>query len=133
MWRLSKKSYSCPILYLRMIRAYWQRLHQRFKIVPYQTTKLLYLKKKENEDNNRDKRILSIEEMYDTILRVHIEHNHVRRDGLHKRLSEEYHGVTEKACVLFLANCEECHLERNRVEEIGLTTNDLTDFFAFRR
>ena len=25
------------------------------------------------------------------------------------------------------------HLERNRVEEIGLTTNDLTDFFAFRR
>ena len=30
-----------------------------------------------------------------TILRVHIEHNHVRRDGLHKRLAEEYHDVTE--------------------------------------
>eukprot|EP00800_Vazella_pourtalesii_P011706 TRINITY_DN2821_c0_g1_i2.p1 TRINITY_DN2821_c0_g1~~TRINITY_DN2821_c0_g1_i2.p1 ORF type:complete len:470 (+),score=58.69 TRINITY_DN2821_c0_g1_i2:459-1868(+) len=103
---------SDPIPQDRSGRIRWQRLHQRFKIVPYQTTKLLYLKKKENEDNNRDKRILSIEEMYDTILRVHIEHNHVRRDGLHKRLSEEYHGVTEKACVLFLANCEECHLRK---------------------
>ena len=44
--------------------------------------------------------MLSIEEMYDTILRVHIQHYHVRRDSLHKRFPEEYHGVTEEACVL---------------------------------
>ena len=31
---------------------------------------------------------------------------------MHKRLSEEYHGVTEKACVLFLADCEEYHLRK---------------------
>ena len=31
---------------------------------------------------------------------------------MHKRLLEEYHGVTEKACVLFLASCEECHLRK---------------------
>ena len=101
-----------PLPQDRAGRIRWQRLHQRFKIVTYQTTKLLYLKKKEGADYSRDKRILSIEEMYGTILRVHIEHNHVRRDGLHKRLAEEYHGVTEKACVLFLASCAECHLRK---------------------
>ena len=89
----------------------WQRLHQRFKIMPRQTTKLLYLKKKGGADHSRDKRIRPIAEMYDSILRVHIKHNHIQRDGLHKRLLEEYHCVTEKACVL-LASCEECHLRK---------------------
>ena len=67
----------------------------------------------ENEgEHSQDKRVLSIEEQYDIIQRVHLEHNHVRRDGLHKRLVQEYHGITEKACVLFLASCEECHLRK---------------------
>ena len=34
--------------------------------------------------------------VYDTILRVRIMHNHIRRDGLHMRLLEEYHDVTIK-------------------------------------
>ena len=94
------QSMSGPLPQDRAGRIRWQRLRQRFKIVPYQTTKLLYLKKKEGADHSRDKRILSIEEMYDTMLRVHIEHNHVRRDGLHKRLLEEYHGDRESVCSL---------------------------------
>ena len=44
-------------------RICWQKLHQRFKVVPYQTTKLLYLKKKEGADHSRDNQIVSTEEM----------------------------------------------------------------------
>ena len=48
-------SMSGPLPLDRAGRIRWQRLHQRFKIVPYQTTKLLYLKKKEGADHSRDK------------------------------------------------------------------------------
>eukprot|EP00800_Vazella_pourtalesii_P023041 TRINITY_DN9189_c0_g1_i2.p1 TRINITY_DN9189_c0_g1~~TRINITY_DN9189_c0_g1_i2.p1 ORF type:complete len:109 (+),score=10.65 TRINITY_DN9189_c0_g1_i2:159-485(+) len=74
----------------------WQRLHQRFKIMPRQTTKLLYLKKKGGADHSRDKQILDIEEMYDAILRVLSEHNHLRREGYNTRLLEEYHSATDR-------------------------------------
>ena len=85
MRRLSREFNTCLGLYLRIERA-----HLLVEVTPA-IQKLLYLKKKEGADHSRDKRILSIEKMYDTILRVHIEHNHVRRDGCHKRLLEQYH------------------------------------------
>ena len=115
MQRSSKKSYiyiyiyiSEPILQNKTGQVHWKRMHQLFKTVHYQT-KHSYLKRKVR--NSRNKCLLSIEAMYDTILRV-FEDNHIRRDGLHKILAEEYHGVTEKACVFFLANCKECHLRK---------------------
>ena len=79
MRRLSREFNTCLGLYLRIEQAHFlTEVNQRFKTVPYQTTKLLYLKKKEGTDHSRYKRILSIEEMYDSILRVHIEYNHIR-------------------------------------------------------
>ena len=60
------------------------------------------------------KRVLVIEELYDIMLRTHIEHNHVRKKGLYKRLLRQYHGVTEKACKIFLQSCEECHLRKSK-------------------
>ena len=59
-----------------------------------------------------DKRVLSIDELYDVLHRIHLEQNHVRRIGLYKRVSQEFHGITEKACNLFLQGCEECHLRK---------------------
>ena len=82
----------------------WQRLHIRFKILPYQSVKVLYLRNK--DANMPDKRVLYIDEMYDVLLRIHLEKNHVRRIGLYKRLSQEFHGITEKACNIFLQGCE---------------------------
>ncbi|KAI6646062.1 KRAB-A domain-containing protein 2 [Oopsacas minuta] len=38
--------------------------------------------------------------------------NHVRRIGLYKRFSQEFHGITEKVCNIFLQRCEECHLRK---------------------
>ena len=102
---------STPIPNERSARIRWQRLHQRFKIVPYQSTRLLYLKMK-GADCSQIKRVVAIEELYDIIKRIHIEHNHARREGLHKRLTKEFHGITEKACTLFLESCEECHLRK---------------------
>ena len=46
--------------------------------------------------------------------RTHLEQNHVRKVGVYKRLYREYHGVTEKACNMFLQGCEECHLRRSK-------------------
>ena len=59
-----------------------------------------------------DKRVLSIDETYDVLLRIHLEQNHVRRIGLYKRVSQEFHGITEKTCNIFLQGSEECHLRK---------------------
>ena len=72
----------------------WQRLRMRFKILPYQSVKVLYLRNKDS--SMPDKRVLSIDEMYDVLLRIHLEQNHVRRIGLYKRVSQGFHGITEK-------------------------------------
>ena len=90
----------------------WQRLHSRFKILPYQSVRVLYLRNKESD--MPDKRVLSVEELFDVIQRIHLQLNHVRRIGLYKRISQEYHGITEKACKIFLQGCEECHLRKAR-------------------
>ena len=86
------------------------RLRMRFKILPYQSVKVLYLRNKDS--SLPDKRVLSIDEMYDVLLRIHLEQNHVRRIGLYKRMSQEFHGITEKTCNIFLQGCEECHLRK---------------------
>ena len=80
-------------------RIRWQKLHIRYKIVPYQAVRVLYLKG--DVADSPGKRVLAIEELYD-MLWTHAEHNHVRKMRLYKRLSSEYHGVTKKACNIFL-------------------------------
>ena len=88
----------------------WQRLNARFKILPYQSWKVLYLLSK--DAGMPDKRLLSIDELYDVLHRIHLEQNHVRRIGLYKRVTQEFHGITEKICNVFLQGCEECHLRK---------------------
>ena len=87
----------------------WQRLHARFKILPYQSWKVLYLRS--NDAGMPDKKVLSIDELY-VIHWIHLEQNHVRRIGLYKRVSQEIHGIIEKICNIFLQGCEECHLRK---------------------
>ena len=36
----------------------------------------------------------------------------MRRIGLYKYVSQEFHGITEKVCNIFLQGCEECHLRK---------------------
>ena len=51
-------------------------------------------------------RVLSIEELFDKLEMLHkIEGNHTGRTKLYKRASQEYHGVTEKICGLFVKTC----------------------------
>ena len=71
----------------------WQRLHIRFKILPYQSVKVF----RNKDPSMPDKQVLSIDEMYDILHRIHLEKNNVRRIGLYKRVSQEFHGITEKA------------------------------------
>ena len=89
----------------------WQILHLRNKVLTYDSVKFLYLRRREDDDSS-DKRVLAIEDIYDVLLRTHIEHNHVRKLGLYKCVSGLYHGITEKACNIFLQGCEECHLRK---------------------
>ena len=81
----------------------WQRVHDRCELFSYQGREILYLKSKTNAPA---KRVLSIEELFDKLEMLHkIEGNHTGRTKLYKRASQEYHGVTEKICGLFVKTC----------------------------
>ena len=72
----------------------------------------MYLKSKTNAPA---KRVLSVEELFDKLEMLHkIEGNHTGRTKLHKRASQEYHGVTEKICGLFVKICQVCHLKKSK-------------------
>ena len=82
----------------------WQRVHDRYELFSYQGREILYLKSKTNAPA---KRVLSIEELFDKLEMLHkIKGNHTGRTKLYKRASQEYHGVTEKICGLFLKTCQ---------------------------
>ena len=46
-------------------------------------------------------RVLSIDELYDVVHKIHLELNHARRNELYMCVSQEFHRITEKACNLF--------------------------------
>ena len=56
----------------------WQNLRMRFKILPYQSVKVLYLK----DSSMPDKRVLSIDEMYDVLLCIHLDIYRTTSGGL---------------------------------------------------
>ena len=87
-----------------------QRVHDRYELFSYQGWEIIYLKSKTNAPA---KRVLSIEELFDKLEMLHkIEGNHTGRTKLYKRASQEYHGVTEKICGLFVKTCQVCHLKK---------------------
>ena len=73
-----------------------------------------------------DKRVLSIDEMYDVLLRIHLEQNYLRRIGLYKRVSQEFHGITEKNCNTLFHGCEECHLRKAKKSIKSLVVKPLS-------
>ena len=89
----------------------WHRTQQRYTIVRYQTSSILYLRGKNNQPN---KRVVAMEDMFDAIRKVHIDQNHCGRTGPYKRISLELHGVTEKICQLFVSHCKICQLKKSR-------------------
>ena len=63
--------------------------------------------------NKSAKRVLSTEELFDTLERLHkFEGDHTGRTRLYKRASQEFYGVTERVCGIFVKTCIVCHLKK---------------------
>ena len=78
----------------------WIRIHGRFKLVSYQGSEILYLREKENK---AAKRVLSTDELFETLERLHkVEGDHTVRTRLYIRASEEFYGITERICAIFV-------------------------------
>ena len=76
----------------------WKRLHERFKLLSYQGTNILYIRERNNQPA---KRVLSTEELFDTLERLHkVEGYHTGRTRLYKRASPEF-AVLLRECVAF--------------------------------
>ena len=71
-----------PLLKNTPIHYAWIRLNARFTIVQYQTSHILYLRAK---DTGSNKRVIAVEDMYETLKRIHIEMNHCDvTDSIHE-------------------------------------------------
>ena len=60
----------------------WHRTQQRFVTVQFQTSLILYLRGK---NENANKRVVALENLYDAIRKVHIDQNHSGRTGFYKK------------------------------------------------
>ena len=90
----------------------WQRVQDRFELVSYQGTNILYLKVKQDTIS---KRVLEIDELYDTLDSFHrLEGNHTGRTKHYKQAALKYHGVTEKICGGFVKTCQAAFLRKLR-------------------
>ena len=68
-----------------------------------------------------------MEELCDKLEMLHkIEGNHTGRTKLYKRVSQEYHGVTEMICGLFVKTCQVCHLKKSKISPKGLVVKPIT-------
>ena len=89
----------------------WKRVHERFKLLSYQGTNIVYLRERKNHPA---KRVLSTEELFDTLERLHkVEGDHPGRSRLDKRASQEFYGVTERVCGILVKTCIVCHLNKS--------------------
>ena len=90
----------------------WQRVHDRFMLNSYQGSKILYLKSKGGKPARR---VVSTDELFDTLERLHkIEADHTGRTRLYKRASQEFYGITEKICGIFVKTCPVCYLKKSK-------------------
>ena len=76
-----------PLLKNTPIHYAWIRLDARFTIVEYQTSHILNLRAK---DTGSIKRVIAVEDMYETLKRIDIELNHCGRDGLYSRIFQQF-------------------------------------------
>ena len=108
----------------------WKRVHERFKLLSYQGTNILYLRERKNQPA---KRVLSTEELFDTLERLHkVEGDHPGRTRLYKRASQEFYGVTERVCGIFVKICVVCHLKKSKksLKTIVIKPIESTDYLC---
>ena len=90
----------------------WQRVHDKFMINTYRGTQILYLRGKGEKPARR---VLSTDDLFDTLERLHkFEADHTGRTRLYKRASQEFYGVTEKICGIFVKTCSVCYLKKSK-------------------
>ena len=73
-----------------------------------------------------NKRVIAIEDIYNTVKRVHMEQNHCCRTGLYTRLSMEFHGIPRSICQTFVNHCEICQLKKSRKSLKSLVINPIS-------
>ena len=108
----------------------WQMVKDRFELVSYEGRNFLYLTGK---NNGIAKRVLSIEELFDTLHSLHrLEGNHTGRTKLYKHASLKHHGVTEKSCGLFVKTCQVCQEKKanKSLKSIVVKPITSTDFLS---
>ena len=83
---------------------------KNYKLVSYQGTHILYKKEK---GITRSKRVINIEEIFEKLDPLHqAEGKHFGRTKLYKSVTQQYHGITEEICGLYVSTCKTCHLKK---------------------
>ena len=115
----SKNEISAKINSLRSLRPErpsevekWMRLQKNYKLVSYQGTHILYKKEK---GNTLSKRVIAIEEIFEKLEQLHqAEGKHFGRTKLYKSVAQQYFGITEEICGLYVSTCKTSHLKKAR-------------------
>ena len=78
----------------------------------YQGRKILYLRGKKDKPARR---VVSTDELFDTLEQLHkIKADHTGRTRLYKRASQEFYGINEKICDIFMKTCPVCYLKNSK-------------------
>ena len=78
-----------------------------------------FIRKKEEKRKRRhnpSKRVVAIEEIFEKLDQLHqTEGKHFGRTKLYKYVTQQYYGITEKICGLFVSTCKTCHLKNPEI------------------
>ena len=90
----------------------WSRIKSKYSIRTYQCSNILYL----TETSKRcAKQVIPITELFAILNKFHkFEDDHPGRTKLYKRVSQQYHGITEQVCGIFVKSCDVCVLKKFR-------------------
>ena len=79
----------------------------------YRGTQILYLR---GQREKPARKVLSTDDLFDTLERLHkFEADYTCRTRLYKRVSQEFYGVTEKMCGIFVKTCLVCYLKKYKL------------------
>ena len=79
----------------------WAIIQKNYNLVSYQGTHILYRKEK---GDLPAKRVIAIEEIFETLDKIHqSEGKHFGRTKLYKNVAQQYYGITEKICGLYVS------------------------------
>ena len=90
----------------------WSRIKSKYSIRTYQCSSILYLIE---TSQHGAKQVIPITELFPILNKFHkYEDDHPGRTKLYKRVSQQYHGITEQVCSLFVKTCNLCVLKKSR-------------------